>query len=64
MNNLNEQIIDPRIPEAIIEQERIINCWIRLRDNQPLTCQKIVMAKEFITESRDEEQKEGNESKT
>ena len=64
MNNLNEQIIDPRMPEAIIEQERIINRWVRLRDNQPLTCQKIVMAKEFTTEWRDEEQKEGNEAKT
>jgi len=38
MDNLNEEIIDSSIPEAIIEQETIINRWIRLRDNQPLTC--------------------------
>jgi len=38
MENLNEEIIDSSIPEAIIEQDTVIIPWIRLRDNQPLTC--------------------------
>jgi hypothetical protein len=38
MDNLNEEIIDSSIPEAIIEQDTVITPWIRLRDNQPLTC--------------------------
>jgi hypothetical protein len=38
MENLNEEIIDSSIPEAIIEQDTVITPWIRLRDNQPLTC--------------------------
>lgn len=60
MDNLNEEIIDSSIPEVIIEQETIITPWIRLRDNQPLTCQKIEMTKELVTESKDQEQNQDN----